>query len=250
MRTITLYTTYGKIEKIETDVTTWGELEKLAISKGIDTDKLLATEGVRKTDLNHSEAILPEGPFTVFFRKKETKAGLDSSEVADMAYRDLRNTIAGIIAEDVNAKSHFSGNKSYTNKSTTELKSLLVSYLDSQNELEIEEEDESESKDNTEAETKTQEIVTESLLASTVVQSCISTLARVVEAAEVNGDVETAERVQIAIEELEGVQENSDLDYLVDGATISEVYSTADINRPETEEQRLAREFAELQARR
>ena len=247
MRIITLYTTYGKIEKIETDVTTWGELESLASSRGIDTKALLATESVRKTDLNHSEAVLPEGPFTVFFRKKETKAGLASSEVANMAYRDLRNTIADIIAQDASAKSFFSGDKNYTNKSTTELKSLLVSYLDSQKE---EEEEEDLEIQNTPEELGTEESVSESLLASVVVESCISNLKKVVETAEANGDDETAERVQVAIEELEGAQENSDLDYLVDGAQISEIAETSVTARPETEEERLAREFAELQRKR
>ena len=249
MRIITLYTTYGKIEKIETDVTTWGELESLASSRGIDTKALLATESVRKTDLNHSEAVLPEGPFTVFFRKKETKAGLDSSEVANMAYRDLRNTIADIIAQDASAKSFFSGDKNYTNKSTTELKSLLVSYLDSQKEEEEEEEEDLEIQ-NTPEELGTEESVSESLLASVVVESCISNLKKVVEAAEANGEDDVAERVQVAIEELEGAQENSDLDYLVNGAQISEIAETSVTARPETEEERLAREFAELQRKR
>lgn len=126
-RIVTLYTTVGKLVKIETDAATWGELKPYIennpedSSKNIDTSKLLATESINKTDLVVDEAVLPAGEFTIFFRPKDTKAGV-------MSYKEARSFIKAAIEKDPSAKEHFNSKGNYTNQSTAVLVELVQSY--------------------------------------------------------------------------------------------------------------------------
>lgn len=127
-RTITLYATKGgKKEKVETAVTTWKELKKIARDKGYDVDKLLSTENVTRHDLVNDEALLPEGPFTLFMRPKQVKSG------AELSYKEIRAAIkADIEKHGDEAKYHYNvGGKNYTNKSTDELRALVASFTPS-----------------------------------------------------------------------------------------------------------------------
>lgn len=124
VREIVAYATKGgKIAKINTDVKTWGELKPLLKREGYDLDSLLAAESINRSDLVNDLAVLPEGPFRVFLRPKQTKSG------ADLPYKEVRAKVQEIIASDGDvAKSHFNEGKNYTTKKGDELNVLLNSY--------------------------------------------------------------------------------------------------------------------------
>ena len=124
VREIVAYATKGgKIAKINTDVKTWGELKPLLKREGYDLNSLLAAESINRADLVNDLAVLPEGPFRVFLRPKQTKSG------ADLPYKEVRAKIQELIASDGDvAKAHFNEGKNYTTKKGDELNVLLNSY--------------------------------------------------------------------------------------------------------------------------
>ena len=124
VREIVAYATKGgKIAKINTDVKTWGELKPLLRGEGYDLNSLLAAENINRADLVNDLAVLPEGPFKVFLRPKQTKSG------ADLPYKEVRAKIQELIATDGDdAKAHFNEGKNYTTKKGDELNVLLNSY--------------------------------------------------------------------------------------------------------------------------
>lgn len=81
-REITIYATRGgQMQKITTDVTTWGELQPLVRNAGFDLSSLLAAENITKTDLVNDLAVLPTTAFRLFLRPRQTKSGaLDRKE--------------------------------------------------------------------------------------------------------------------------------------------------------------------------
>ena len=124
VREIVAYATKGgKIAKINTDVKTWGELKPLLKREGYDLNSLLAAESINRSDLVNDLAVLPEGPFRVFLRPKQTKSG------ADLPYKEVRAKVQELIASDGDvAKAHFNEGKNYTTKKGDELNVLLNSY--------------------------------------------------------------------------------------------------------------------------
>ena len=124
VREIVAYATKGgKIAKINTDVKTWGELKPLLKMEGYDLNSLLAAESINRADLVNDLAVLPEGPFRVFLRPKQTKSG------ADLPYKEVRAKVQELIASDGDvAKAHFNEGKNYTTKKGDELNVLLNSY--------------------------------------------------------------------------------------------------------------------------
>ena len=124
VREIVAYATKGgKIAKINTDAKTWGELKPLLREEGYDLNSLLAAESINRSDLVNDLAVLPEGPFRVFLRPKQTKSG------ADLPYKEVRAKVQEIIASDGDvAKAHFNEGKNYTTKKGDELNVLLNSY--------------------------------------------------------------------------------------------------------------------------
>ena len=123
-REIVAYATKGgKIAKINSDVKTWGELKPLLKREGYDLNSLLAAESINRADLVNDLAVLPEGPFRVFLRPKQTKSG------ADLPYKEVRAKVQELIASDGDvAKTHFNEGKNYTTKKGDELNVLLNSY--------------------------------------------------------------------------------------------------------------------------
>jgi hypothetical protein len=251
MRTITLFTTYGGIKKIETDVQIWGELESLAAAEGIDTSRLIATESVRKTDLNHAEAILPEGNFTVFFRKAETKAGADFSQYS---YRDCRNEISEIYKRDENAKDYFNqGGKNYTNKSTEELRSLITSYYASQ---EVAEEITEETQPDVEevaTSSAQEEVVPEGQHIS--LRDYLAEVARVLEGIELDEvDEDLCDRVAFVAEEAREISDELSDETIIVFQDTNGLFTerTSEVAQPRelTEEEILQREFEELERNR
>ena len=124
VREIVAYATKGgKIAKINSDVKTWGELKPLLKREGYDLNSLLAAESINRADLVNDLAVLPEGPFRVFLRPKQTKSG------ADLPYKEIRAKVQELIASDGDvAKAHFNEGKNYTTKKGDELNVLLNSY--------------------------------------------------------------------------------------------------------------------------
>ena len=124
VREIVAYATKGgKIAKINSDVKTWGELKPLLKMEGYDLNSLLAAESINRADLVNDLAVLPEGPFRVFLRPKQTKSG------ADLPYKEVRAKVQELIASDGDvAKTHFNEGKNYTTKKGDELNVLLNSY--------------------------------------------------------------------------------------------------------------------------
>ena len=124
VREIVAYATKGgKIAKINSDVKTWGELKLLLKREGYDLNSLLAAESINRADLVNDLAVLPEGPFRVFLRPKQTKSG------ADLPYKEVRAKVQELIASDGDvAKAHFNEGKNYTTKKGDELNVLLNSY--------------------------------------------------------------------------------------------------------------------------
>ena len=124
VREIVAYATKGgKIAKINSDVKTWGELKPLLKREGYDLNSLLAAESINRADLVNDLAVLPEGPFRIFLRPKQTKSG------ADLPYKEVRAKVQELIASDGDvAKTHFNEGKNYTTKKGDELNVLLNSY--------------------------------------------------------------------------------------------------------------------------
>lgn len=124
-RRILIYATKGgNKQEIFTDVKTWGDLKPLVKKAGFDVNKLLATESIKKNDLASDKAELPEGPFTLFMRAKETKSG------SELSYKEIKAGIkAHIDADGEYAKAHYNEEKNYTTKPTDELRRLFASYV-------------------------------------------------------------------------------------------------------------------------
>lgn len=146
-RTVTVYATQGqKTAKIETSASTWGELKEIVSEQGYNLETLSATENINRTSLDHADASLPAGDFTLFLRPVKTKSGIDGAE--DMGYRELREKIATALEEDGDvAREHFNSHvsgKNYTQLSTPQLREVVGSYvpLSERQSVDIEEEEE------------------------------------------------------------------------------------------------------------
>lgn len=123
-RVITAFATRGKNkQKIETNVTTWGELKPLLEEAGYNLGSLAATESINRTDLANEGAKLPEGDFVVFLRPVKTKSG--GKALADMSWKEMRDSL------DDDAKGFLNGfisGKSWTQLKTDELRDGLTAY--------------------------------------------------------------------------------------------------------------------------
>lgn len=128
-RIITVFSTKGqKKAKIETNVTTWGELSPLVKNEGYDLDNLHATENINKSDLVNTQAVLPEGDFTIFLRPKKTKSGAERG--MGLSYKEIK----AVIKEDFEkypeeAVAHYNEGDNYTRKGTETLRGLVNSFV-------------------------------------------------------------------------------------------------------------------------
>lgn len=94
MRKIKIFATKGKNKAtIETDVTNWGDLKVLVEAEGYDLSNLAATENRNRTTLEHKDANLPEGDFTIFLRPVKTKSGLDLPDGDETTRGQLKDII-------------------------------------------------------------------------------------------------------------------------------------------------------------
>lgn len=126
-RLITLYTTLGKLVKIDSDAVTWGELSPAVRAEGIDTDEMKATENLNKSVLDSDASVLPTGPFTIFFTKKNSKAG--ALDPFSCTYKELRTELSSVMAKYPSTKDFFNKDGvNYTRKPQEELRKLLKAY--------------------------------------------------------------------------------------------------------------------------
>lgn len=125
VRTITLFSTKGMQKaKLETAVTTWGELKPLVKKAGYDVDNLHATESIKKLDLNHPDGVLPAEAFTLFLRPKKTKSGLD---VKGLGFKELRQIVKDN-KDDIAFMDHINSTGNYTRIKTETLAELLSTW--------------------------------------------------------------------------------------------------------------------------
>lgn len=115
-RTITVVATKGgRIDKVTTDVVTWGDLKALIQDK-YDLSNLKAVENVNKTTLEHIDAVLPSGNFRLFLRASKTKSGQDFST---MSFGEMRNNF---IKPNEDVKNFLNDIAKKTDRNWTQLK--------------------------------------------------------------------------------------------------------------------------------
>lgn len=140
-RKITVFSTIGqqKIE-IETDVTTWGELQYLIIEQTpeVDFNKMVAIDRDTKISYEHPEALLPEKDCLIFIRVKNTDKGIDYSGLTMKELREEVKKFKAAYGEDFTAALKKDGN--WTQYTTAQLANVLNNYaaLISQEQEELE----------------------------------------------------------------------------------------------------------------
>lgn len=117
-REITVVATKGgRIEKINTNVSTWGELRAL-IQDNYDLQNLKAVENINKTTLEHIDAVLPEGNFRLFLRPSKTKSGASSPDFSSMSFAEMKE----FIKANEDAKSYLNETAKLSGRNWTQLK--------------------------------------------------------------------------------------------------------------------------------
>lgn len=218
-RTVTAFSTRGKKKsKITTDVTTWGSLKPLLENEGFSLETLAATESINRTDLAHVDAVLPEGDFTIFLRPTKTKSGADYKS---MSYRELKSLLND---EDKTALAEITG-KNWTRCSTDDMREYFVNKTDSS----FDGNESSAVAPNTESIGELVEITNLQRLSQ--INSLIS------EIKDNSSSSDVIDRVDVVIEELEGLQTEIE----------NEASPEAAAER-KAEEERIAAEKAELEA--
>jgi hypothetical protein len=128
-RKITVFSTIGqqKIE-IETDVTTWGELQYLIIEQTpeVDFNKMVAIDRDTKISYEHPEALLPEKDCLIFIRVKNTDKGIDYSGLTMKELREEVKKFKAVYGEDFTAALKKDGN--WTQYTTAQLANVLNNY--------------------------------------------------------------------------------------------------------------------------
>lgn len=121
-RKITIVSTRGEKKKvIEFSGTVWSELRSELKKAGYDLNNTKCVETVRRTTLEHDQAIVPTEDFNLFIMPVKSKSG--NSKISRS---DVYTKIKGFLKENESkAKSHF-GN--YTKLSTNSLIELVDSY--------------------------------------------------------------------------------------------------------------------------
>ena len=223
-RTITAFSTRGKNKaKIETDVTTWGELKPLLANEGFDLSTLAATESVKRTDLAHVDAVLPEGNFTVFLRPSKTKSGADYT---NMSYRELKSLLT---TSDKEALKEITG-KNWTRCSTDDMRNYFINKGE-------------------ETVTETTEEIAEQVeetvapVTNMVRLSQINTLISEIKDNSSSSDV--LDRADAVIEELEGLQTEIELEDSPEAVKAAQEKAEAEAKAKAEEEARIAEEKAE-----
>lgn len=129
----------ASVKRFETSVTTWGEFVT-EIQSEYDFSKVKATIKETKVSLEHPDAALPEGDFTIFLRASKNKAGVDFST---LSYKELKEYIKNDPEAKKYLASFITDGRNWTQFKTPELIAGLTSYQDSirdgSNSVEVEE---------------------------------------------------------------------------------------------------------------
>lgn len=129
-RKVTIYSTKtGTKSSLQSKAANWGELKPELRKLGIDVDKMLVTETVRKTDLVFDPAELPATDFYIIARPKETKSGATAkkTEPYPLNRAELMAAIKPFIIADPKLKEKLGTNLSQTK--TPELEVFHKKYV-------------------------------------------------------------------------------------------------------------------------
>lgn len=130
---VKVYSTQMGEKEIDSQATTWGELQRDLLKASINYSGMKTVIGETKLTLEADAAVLPDYDFTLFLMPVKTKSGI---AYEDMKYKELRSTIKKFIEEDKEeAEAYFNKGRNYTTKSTEDLRDLLLGY-DEQEETE------------------------------------------------------------------------------------------------------------------
>ena len=135
MRKIIVYSTKGKSGSFESDATTWGDIKDQVINIVGNLDNLIATENVDKTNLEHTDAVLPEGEFKIFLRPSKTKSGARYEEMSFSELRDIIKEEGNKCKEYLNEVAKET-NRNWTQLKTAELQQLIKDYFFEQGSVE------------------------------------------------------------------------------------------------------------------
>lgn len=93
---VTVYNTVGQNKKeVRSSATTWGELQDDLNAAGVSHRGMSVVVGETQNTLESSQAVLPEGDFTLFLMPQKVKSGWTD-------LNDLVDNEEGIEASDVN----------------------------------------------------------------------------------------------------------------------------------------------------
>ena len=128
MRTIkVVQTATASVKRFDSDATTWGELAD-QIKGEYNLDKVKATVKETKGTLEHHDAVLPEGEFTIFLRAAKNKAG-GKNEFSSMSFKELR----AWVKEHPEVKEYFKKNpiegRNWTQWSVEELANTINNFV-------------------------------------------------------------------------------------------------------------------------
>lgn len=134
-RIVTIYSTQGSKDKqIESEATTWGELQRELEQAGVTYEGMKAIVGESEVTLESAEAQLPVGltvgdqttnDFTLFLTPVKVKSG-SGIDPTTASYAELRTFIKNIRKQSEKALKHFGD---YTHSTTEELRKMVKSWL-------------------------------------------------------------------------------------------------------------------------
>ena len=140
MRTIKIVqTATASVKRFESEATTWGELAE-QIKGEYNLDKVKATVKETKGTLEHHDAVLPEGEFTIFLRAAKNKAG-GKNKFSSMSFKKLR----AWVKKHPEVKDYFKKNpiegRNWTQWSVEELANTINNFVNKEGESSVQAEE-------------------------------------------------------------------------------------------------------------
>lgn len=86
-RKITIYSTRGGKNVIESAATTWGEI-KSTVEDMYDLDNMSVVENANRTTLGRDDSGLPASEFTIFLKPQKTKSGI-GEYLSEKTFREI-----------------------------------------------------------------------------------------------------------------------------------------------------------------
>jgi len=133
-RIVKVYSTKGrKLQQVESQARTWGELKIELATAGIETSGMRAIIGENKITLESSLAVLPlslkvdmevTSDFTLFLSPVKMESGIKNN-IGALCYKELKTTIKNITRDNPEAAKHF-GN--YPHMGSDQLRNVLTEW--------------------------------------------------------------------------------------------------------------------------